>query len=112
MCQFHKIPHLLLSSVEFRLEMSQLIACQQRWEQMHWLSENKSTSLNGRIKKKIFTHRYVKSVAVWDLIVDDGLYIDCLQLELYGDINKPWNKMKRTDRRKERGKPTQKQQDD
>lgn len=34
-------------------------------------------------------HRYVKSVAVWDLIVDDGLYIDRLQLELDGDINEP-----------------------
>ena len=32
-------------------------------------------------------YRYVKSVAVWDLIVDDGLYIDRLQLELYGDVN-------------------------
>ena len=37
-------------------------------------------------------HRYVKSVAVWDLIVDDGLYIDRLQLELDGDINEPWRK--------------------
>ena len=38
---------------------------------------------------KIYTHRYGKSVAVWDLVVNDGLYIDCLQLELYGDINEP-----------------------
>lgn len=40
----------------------------------------------------ILTHRYVKMVAVWDLIVDDGLYIDRLQLELYGDINEPYKK--------------------
>lgn len=38
---------------------------------------------------KISAHRYVKSIAVWDLVVDDGLDIDCLQLELYGDINEP-----------------------
>lgn len=35
------------------------------------------------------THSYEESIAVWDLVVDDGLYIDRLQLELYGDINEP-----------------------
>lgn len=38
---------------------------------------------------KTSTHRYVESVAIRDLVVDDGLYIDRLQLELYGDVNKP-----------------------
>lgn len=37
----------------------------------------------------LIAHPYVKSVAVWDLIVDDGLDIDRLQLELYGDVNEP-----------------------
>lgn len=40
----------------------------------------------------VIAHRYIKSVTVWDLIVDDGLYIDRLQLELYGDINEPLKK--------------------
>lgn len=43
-----------------------------------------------------FAHRYEKSVAVWDLVVDDGLYIDRLQLELYGDVNESWKKKTQT----------------
>lgn len=35
------------------------------------------------------THRYVEGVAVGDLVVDDGLQVDCLQLELDGDVDKP-----------------------
>lgn len=41
------------------------------------------------IKLSNCTHSYEESIAVWDLVVDDGLYIDRLQLELYGNINEP-----------------------
>lgn len=77
---------------------------------MYNLGTEPSTSEEGRLYMSSITsgssmlydfgfiaHRYVKSVAVWDLIVDDGLYIYCFQLELYGDINEPW-KRKKTNR--------------
>lgn len=38
---------------------------------------------------KYLTHCYVKSVAVWYLVVDDSLDIDRLQLELYGNVDQP-----------------------
>lgn len=40
-------------------------------------------------KKSTRTYCYVESVAVGDLVVDDGLQVDRLELELDGDINKP-----------------------
>lgn len=38
---------------------------------------------------KCVAHRYVKRVAVRDLVVDDGLYVDRLQLEVYSHVNEP-----------------------
>lgn len=44
-----------------------------------------------RVKAAFYveTHRNEESVTVRNFIVDDGLEIYSLQLELYGDINEP-----------------------
>lgn len=54
-----------------------------------WQENGLKSTLTSLQYAVFYTYCYIKSVAIWDLVVDDGLYVDCLQLELYGDINKP-----------------------